>query len=134
MGPNCRWEKRQSSANALAAIALVALLPTSANAADFPNVIGAWKVPDRERATTAYQQAQDAALTVKIVRQDGESFSGTVVSLKGKAERIVGAFRRDARTFIYSSPRTAGMGKVQGNKMEICRTDAPCTLLIRSKQ
>src|SRR5262245_14093132 len=133
MGPHRRWERRQTTASGLAAIAIVAMLPTNVNAADVPNVIGAWKVPDRERAATAYQQAQDAALTVKIVRQDGESFSGTVLSLKGKTERIVGAFRRDARTFIYSSQRTAGMGKVQGDKMEICRTDAPCTLLVRSK-
>jgi hypothetical protein len=133
MNPNRRWENRIRTANHVATITIIALLATNATAADFPNVIGAWRVPERERSATRYQQAQDAALTVNIVRQDGESFSGTVIALNGKTERIVGAFRRDARTFIYSSQRTAGMGKVQGDKMEICRTDAPCTLLVRSK-
>jgi hypothetical protein len=133
MNPNRRWENRIRTANHVATITIIALLATNATAADFPNVIGAWRVPERERSATRYQQAQDAALTVNIVRHDGESFSGTVIALNGKTERIVGAFRRDARTFIYSSQRTAGMGKVQGDKMEICRTDAPCTLLVRSK-
>ena len=133
MDPDHKGENRISTATVLAATALIVLLSTNANGADFPNVIGAWKVPESERSVTSYQKAQDAALTVKIVRQDGESFSGTVIALNGKTERIVGAFRRDARTFIYSSQKTAGMGKVQGNKMEICRTDAPCTLLLRSK-
>ena len=114
-------------------VTILALLSAEANAADFPNVVGVWKVPDRERPATPYEQADDAALTVKIVRQDGDSFAGTVTSLKGRTERIAGAFRRDARTFIFTSPRTAGMGKVQNNKIEICRTDAPCTVLIRSK-
>jgi hypothetical protein len=133
MRPNRRSENRIRTAKHVATITIIALLATNATAADFPNVIGAWRVPERERSVTRYQQAQDAALTVNIVRQDGESFSGTVIALNGKTERIVGAFRRDARTFIYSSQRTAGMGKVQGDKMEICRTDAPCTLLVRSK-
>jgi hypothetical protein len=133
MDPDHKGENRIRTATALAATTLIVMLSSNANGVDFPNVIGAWKVPERERSVTSYQKAQDAALMVKILRQDGESFSGTVIGLNGKTERIVGAFRRDASTFIYSSQRTAGMGKVQGNKMEICRTDAPCTLLIRSK-
>jgi hypothetical protein len=131
--PDRGGERRQNVGAQLAAITILALLPANASAADFPNLVGVWKVPDRERSATPYQQADDAALTVKIVRQDGDSFAGTVISLKGRTERIAGAFRRDARTFIFTSQRTAGMGKVQGNKMEICRTDAPCTALVRSK-
>src|SRR5262249_34895495 len=74
-----------------------------------------------------------ASLSVKIARQDGESFSGTIIGLKGKTERIVGAFRRDGSTFVYSSEKTAGTGRVQGNEMEICRTDAGCPVIIPSK-
>ena len=70
---------------------------------------------------------------MKVLRQDGQSFSGTVVGPKGKSERIVGSFRRDGMTFVYSSEKTAGTGKVQGNEMELCRTDAGCALLILSK-
>jgi hypothetical protein len=36
-------------------------------------------------------------------------------------------------TVIYSSAKTAGTGRVQGNEMETCRTDAPCAVLTRSK-
>jgi hypothetical protein len=114
-------------------MAIIALLSTSAKAADFPEIVGAWKVPEKQSSVTPYQSAQDLSLTVRIVRQNGESFSGTIIGLNGRTEQITGAFRRDARTFIYSSKKTAGMGTVQGNKMEICRTDTPCTQLIRSK-
>jgi hypothetical protein len=127
-------QHRKRTATIFVAAAIITLISLIANAADFPNVIGTWMISNKGRSvTTPYQQAQDASSVVKIVRQDGESFSGTVVDLKGKTERIVGAFRRDGRTFIYSSAKTAGMGKVQGNEMEICRTDAGCALLIRSK-
>jgi hypothetical protein len=108
------------------------LLSTAAAAADFPNVIGTWKVPTKGEAT-AYQADQAAASMVKILRQDGDSFSGTIVGLKGKPLRIVGSFRRDGKTFVYTSEKTAGVGKVQGNQMEICRTDVPCAVLTRSK-
>lgn len=127
-------QHRKRAATIFVAAAIITLISPIANAADFPNVIGTWMISNKGRSvTTPYQQAQDASSVVKIVRQDGELFSGTVVDLKGKTERIVGAFRRDGRTFIYSSAKTAGMGKVQGNEMEICRTDAGCALLIRSK-
>jgi hypothetical protein len=127
-------QHRKRTATIFVAAAIITLISPITNAADFPNVIGTWMISNKGRSvTTPYQQAQDASSVVKIVRQDGESFSGKVVDLKGKTERIVGAFRRDGRTFIYSSAKTAGMGKVQGNEMEICRTDAGCALLIRSK-
>jgi hypothetical protein len=102
-------------------------------AQEFPSVIGTWTVPAQGRPVSPQQSADSAALTVKIARQDGESFSGTVTNLKGKPERFAGAFRRDRSTFVYSSEKTAGMGRVQGNQMEICRTDAPCAQLVRGK-
>jgi hypothetical protein len=112
---------------------LVALVSTNAIAADFPNVIGTWSVSTRRHAETAGPPAELASLSVKIIRQDGDSFSGTVIGLKGKTERIVGAFRRDRRTFVYTSDKTAGVGQVQGSEMQICRTDAGCAVLSRSK-
>jgi hypothetical protein len=133
MGRNRRARDQKCIATRFAAIGIVAILLTNANAAGSPNVIGTWMISNKGRSTTPYQQTQNASLAVKIVRQDGESFSGTVIGLKGRTERIVGAFGRDGSTFIYSSEKTAGTGKVQGNEMEICRTDAACTVLIRSK-
>ena len=104
-------QHRKRTATIFVAAAIITLISPITNAADFPNVIGTWMISNKGRSvTTPYQQAQDASAVVKIVRQDGESFSGTVVDLKGKTERIVGAFRRDGRTFIYSSAKTAGMG------------------------
>jgi hypothetical protein len=136
MEPNRRAQQRKRGARA-AAVAIVTILSTNAIAADVPNVIGTWAISDKGRSATSensgVQPAQIASLAVKILRQDGQSFSGTVVGPKGKSERIIGSFRRDSMTFIYSSEKTAGTGKVQGNEMEICRTDAGCALLIRSK-
>jgi hypothetical protein len=133
VGPVCRRDNRQNTARQLAAITIIALLSSNANATDFPNILGSWKVPDKEHSATPYQQPQAASLAVKIARQDGESFSGTVINLNGRTEQIIGAFRRDARTFVYSSQRTAGTGKVQDHRMEICRTDARCALLVQAK-
>jgi hypothetical protein len=115
------------------AFAIAILLSTGATGAEFPNVVGTWKVPIKGQATTPYQADQVAASMIKILRQDRDSFSGTVVGLKGKTERIVGSFRRDGKTFVYTSEKTAGVGKVQGNEMEICRTDVPCAVLTRSR-
>jgi hypothetical protein len=131
---SCRQAQQRGRAVArFTLIALIALASTSAVAADFPNVIGTWMIANKGKPATPYQTAEMASLSVKIVKQDGESFSGTVIGLKGKTERIVGAFRRDGATFVYSSEKTAGTGRVQGNEMEICRTDAGCAVLVRSK-
>ena len=117
----------------VAAVAIVTSLSTNAIAANVPNVIGTWMVSTKKHPASSGQSAELASLTVKVLRQDGESFSGTIIGLKGKSERIVGAFRRDGVTFIYSSEKTAGIGQVQGSEMQICRTDAGCAVLIRSK-
>ena len=133
MGHNRYGRSRERTAAGFTSIAIVALLSSSGTAADFPNVIGTWMIANKGRPVTSYQAAELASLSVKIARQDGESFSGTIIGLKGKTERIVGAFRRDGSTFVYSSEKTAGTGRVQGNEMEICRTDAGCAVLVRSK-
>jgi hypothetical protein len=135
MGPSCSAQQR--GAPRVAAVAILTILSANAIAADFPDVIGTWAILNKGRSASSessvVQSAQIASLAVKILRQDGQSFSGTVVGPNGKSERIVGSFRRDGVTFIYSSEKTAGTGKVQGNEMEICRTDAGCALLTRSK-
>jgi hypothetical protein len=137
MGRNQKARQRKQGAARAAAAAIVTILSTNAIAAEVPNVVGTWAIMNKGRSTVSEssgdQSAQIASLAVKILRQDGQSFSGTVVGLKGKSERIIGSFRRDGMTFIYSSEKTAGTGKVQGNEMEICRTDAGCALLTRSK-
>jgi hypothetical protein len=133
MGHSRYARSLERTAAGFASIAIVALLSSSGIAADFPNVIGTWMIAHKGRPVTSYQAAELASLSVKIAQQDGESFSGTIVGLKGKTERIVGAFRRDGSTFVYSSEKTAGTGRVQGNEMEICRTDAGCAVLVRSK-
>jgi hypothetical protein len=117
----------------VAALAIATPPASEAIADNVPNVIGTWVVSSKKHPVSATQSAELASLTVKVLRQDGDSFSGTIVGLKGKSERIVGAFRRDGVTFIYSSEKTAGMGQVQGNEMQICRTDAGCAVLVRGK-
>jgi hypothetical protein len=133
MGHSRYARSLERTAAGFASIAIVALLSSSGIAADFPNVIGTWMIAHKGRPVTSYQAAELASLSVKIAQQDGGSFSGTIIGLKGKTERIVGAFRRDGSTFVYSSEKTAGTGRVQGNEMEICRTDAGCAVLVRSK-
>ena len=118
-------------------ITMVTLLSSNAIAADVRDMTGTWTINRGHSASgdssAITSSAQEASLAVHIIRQDGPSFSGAVVGPKGKPERIVGAFRRDGTTFIYSSEKTAGTGKIQGNEMEICRTDAGCALLTRTK-
>ena len=137
MGTSCRAQQPERRVGLGAAVAIVTILSTNAIAADVPNVIGTWAILNKGRSapseSSGVQSAQIASLAVKVLRQDGQSFSGTVVGPKGKSERIVGSFRRDGMTFVYSSEKTAGTGKVQGNEMELCRTDAGCALLILSK-
>ena len=133
MGHSRYGRSLERTAAGFASIAIMALVSTSGVAADFPNVIGTWMIANKGRPVTSYQAAELGSLSVKIAQQDGESFSGTIIGLKGKTERIVGAFRRDGSTFVYSSEKTAGTGRVQGNEMGICRTDAGCAVLVRSK-
>ena len=118
-------------------VAVLALLPIKAMGAEIPDVIGTWTISTKRHVATSQsspeQSAELASLAIKILRQEGQSFSGTVIGPKRKSERIVGTFRRDGMTFVYSSEKTAGVGKVRGNEMEICRTDAGCALLTRSR-
>jgi hypothetical protein len=118
-------------------VAAFALLSIPAIAAELPNVIGTWMIANKKPPTAGESSAENpaelASLAVKIVRQDRDSFSGTIVGPKGKSERITGAFRRDGKMFVYSSEKTAGVGQVQGNEMQICRTDAGCAVLTRRK-
>jgi hypothetical protein len=132
MESHCRLPNRKRTVAALPALAMIAALSSSVAAADFPNLIGTWAIANKGHPPP-YQVADNASMTVKIVKQDGESFSGTIVGLKGKTERLTGAFRRDRATFVYSSDKTAGIGQIDGNQMKICRTDAGCAVLTRSK-
>ena len=106
-------------------------------AAEVPNVIGTWMIVSKKLSTDGDGShellADRASLSIKIIRQDGAAFSGTIVGPKRKTERIVGSFRRDGKTFVYSSDQTAGVGQFQGDEMQICRTDAGCALLTRTK-
>jgi len=114
---------------------LLTLLCIKAMAADAPHMLGTWMIPDKPYPVPG-ETNRPAALTslvVKILRQDGDTFSGTVIGPKRKLERIIGSIRRDGKTFIYSSERTAGVGKVQDDQMELCRTDAGCAVLTRTR-
>jgi hypothetical protein len=117
-------------------VALCALVSVQSMAAGLPDVVGTWKISNRPHPATGdnrEQSAELASLTITISRQTSDSFSGTVVGPKRKPEQIVGSFRRDGKTFVYSSAKTAGVGQVVGDEMQICRTDAGCALLVRSK-
>jgi hypothetical protein len=116
-------------------VALCALVSVQAIAADVPDVVGTWKISTKRPPATSenQQSAELASLTITITRQTSDSFSGTVVGPKRKAEQIAGTFRRDGKTFVYSSAKTAGVGQIQGDEMQICRTDAGCAVLVRSR-
>ena len=121
----------------IASAALLTLVSIEASAADVPNVIGTWSIANKRAPAAAAAEGNPAlsgelaSLSIKIIRQEGDSFSGTIVGPKRQTERITGSFRRDGRTFVYSSEKTAGVGKVRGNDMQICRTDAGCAMLTR---
>jgi hypothetical protein len=132
-GGAAAWRAMRRFAWSLAAVGLLA---SPVIAAEPPNVIGTWMIVNKRQSTTeagSERSAELASLAIKIIRQDRDSFSGTIVGPKGKSERITGAFRRDGKMFVYSSEKTAGVGQIQGNEMQICRTDAGCALLTRTK-
>jgi hypothetical protein len=117
-------------------VGLCTFVGAQAMAADAPDVIGTWKISHRRHPATSESQQQSAelaSLTITISRQASDSFSGTVVGPKRKSEQIIGSFRRDGKTFVYSSAKTAGVGQVQGDEMQICRTDTGCAVLTRSR-
>jgi hypothetical protein len=117
-------------------VALCALVSVQAMAAEVPDMVGTWKISQRRHPAASESQQQSAelaSLTITISRQTSDSFSGTVVGPKRKPEQIIGSFRRDGRTFVYSSAKTAGVGQVQGDEMQICRTDTGCAVLTRTK-
>src|SRR5262245_7332449 len=118
----------------ICSVAVLVVLSIPAIAAEPANLIGTWSIVNKKPAAAGESTpAELASLSIKIVRQDRDSFSGTIVGSKGKSERIVGSFRRDGKMFVYSSDKTAGVGKVQGNEMQICRTDTGCAVLTRTK-
>jgi hypothetical protein len=118
----------------ICSVAVLAVVSIPAMAAESTNMIGTWSVVSKKPATPGEGTPTElASLSIKIVRQDRDSFSGTIVGSKGKSERIVGSFRRDGKMFVYTSDKTAGVGKVQGNEMQICRTDTGCAVLTRTK-
>lgn len=120
----------------ITSIGLLALACTQVAAEDFPNLVGTWSVSDKGHPTTSgiASSAPDlTSMTVRILRQNGSTFSGTVIGPKRKLQQIIGYVRRDRKTFVYSSVQTAGSGKVQGELMEMCRTDAGCAVLTRTQ-
>jgi hypothetical protein len=118
----------------ICSVAVLVVLSIPAIAAEPANMIGTWSIVNKKPAAAGESTpAELASLSIKIVRQDRDSFSGTITGAKGKSERIAGSFRRDGKMFVYTSDKTAGVGKVQGNEMQICRTDTGCAILTRTK-
>ena len=133
MASNYRFN-RTTLARLFICAGFLALACAQAAGEDIPNVIGTWSVSDRSMNDATRARPPDLnSLTVKILRQNGGTFSGTVVGPKRRLEQIIGYIHRDGKTLVYSGLQTAGSGKVQGGSIELCRTDAGCAVLTRTQ-
>ena len=109
------------------------VLSVGAAAADTPNLIGNW-------TRTAFSLAQvgesagyspstkpllihgtaDQVWKIKIDKQDGSSFSGTLTSPVGTPQTIVGTFQQDGKHFVFSTNNDTGSGVASSDELEYC--------------
>jgi len=131
--------------------AMLAVLSTSAFAADLPNLVGTWipiesssgRVGPREGLPTyaTPNLSHDAKIAWKLVieNQDGAAFDGHNVGPSGKAHSVVGVIRADGTRFVMATEGGSASGEVMGDLLEFCITDnipvyigAICTIYRRA--
>jgi hypothetical protein len=114
------------------AVATVLSLSVGALAADPPNLLGDWTrtvlysaqvgehpgYPPAPKPRFSNGPATDR--TMKIDKQDGSSFSGTMQGRQGKPETIIGTFQDDGKHFVFASSGDTGSGEATSDEMKYC--------------
>ncbi|MBV8746205.1 MAG: hypothetical protein JO134_14300 [Xanthobacteraceae bacterium] len=113
------------------AIATAVGLSIGAAAAEPPNLVGDWTrsvlssgqlgehpgYPPATQPRLSNGPAQDWKM--KIDKQDGNSFSGTLKGPAGRPQTIIGTFEDDKR-FVFATNEDTGNGEVTGDELHYC--------------
>jgi hypothetical protein len=123
-----------------------------AMAAEPPNLVGDWTrsvlssaqvgehpgYPPAAEPRFSNGPAQD--FKIKIDKQDGSSFSGTLQGPAGKPQRIIGTFQPDGKRFVFATDDDTGSGEATSDELHYCwATSTPrflgtgCTTYTRNK-
>jgi hypothetical protein len=116
------------------AIAGAILLGFSAGAYadDPPNLFGNWT-----RSASSAAQVEKSSVAqpkpslvrgaggdwkMKIDKQDGSSFLGTLTSPAGRPQTFVGTFQPDGKRFVFATDNDWGSGEAGRNELQYCWT------------
>ena len=115
----------------VAAITVTLGLSVGAAAAEPPNLVGDWTrsalssaqlgehpgYPPAPQPRFSNGPAQDWKM--KIDKQDGNSFSGTLKGPGGRPQTIIGTFEDDKR-FVFATNEDTGRGEATGDELHYC--------------
>jgi hypothetical protein len=115
------------------AAAIILGLSVGAAAAEPPNLVGDWTrsvlssahlgehpgYPPSAKAMFSNGPAPDWKM--KIDKQDGNSFSGTLQGPAGGPQIIIGTFQDDKR-FVFATNEDSGSGEATGDELRYCWT------------
>ncbi len=114
------------------AIVLSLSLSVGAVAADAPNLVGDWTrsaissaqvgehpgYPPSAKPVFSNNTGQD--WTMKVDKQEGNSFSGTLKGSKGVPQTIIGTFERDGKHFVLATNNDTGVGEATSDELQYC--------------
>jgi hypothetical protein len=113
------------------AVAIALGLAVGAAAAEPPNLVGDWtrsilssaqlgehpSYPPSAQPRFSNGAAQDWKM--KIDKQDGNSFSGTLQGPAGRLQTIIGTFQDDKR-FVFATNEDTGSGEATSDELHYC--------------
>jgi hypothetical protein len=136
---------------AIAGISLL-FLTAGAGAAEPPSLIGNWtrtgfslaqvgESPGYAPSTKpVLAHGTDPDWKMRIDRQEGASFAGTLTGPNGRSEVILGTFQQDGKRFVFTSGHDTGSGVATSDELEYCWTtstprflSAGCAIYARNK-
>ena len=113
------------------AVAIILGLSVGAAAAEPPNLVGDWTRSVLSSAHLGehpgYPPSAQPRFTngpapdwkMKIAKQDGNSFSGTLRGPAGPPQTIIGTFQDDKR-FVFATNEDTGDGEATGDELHYC--------------
>jgi hypothetical protein len=119
----------RSSAHAAAILLSVSV---GAAAAEPPNLVGDWTrsaISSAQlgehpgyapSAKPVFSNSTGEDWTMKVDKQEGNSFSGTLKGSKGVPQTIIGTFERDGKHFVFATNNDTGAGEATSDELQYC--------------